>query len=140
LWFEPFLADLLQRKAQPALEQDPWSMIVPVPLFPLKKREREFNQAEQLAARLSAATHIPLNTTVLFRAEHTRTQTLLSRSERARNVRHAFRIRNESRLEGQRIVLVDDVLTTGATTSACARALKKAGAEEVCVWTVARGI
>src|SRR4030095_9064363 len=136
LWFEVFLADLLQRQATSVLGQQQWDMIVPVPLFPLKKREREFNQAEHLAARLSKAVGVPLDASLLRRVEHTRTQTLLTRSERARNVRHAFRVRQASRLSGRRVVLVDDVLTTGATTSACAKVLKEAGAEEVCVWTV----
>ena len=60
--------------------------------------------------------------------------------ERAANVRNAFALRDGQRLNGERIVLVDDVFTTGATTSACARVLMDAGAGEVCVWTVARGI
>jgi len=70
----------------------------------------------------------------------TRTQTLLTREERIANVRKAFAMRPGVRLNGERLVLVDDVLTTGATTSACARVLLAAGAAEVCVWTVARGI
>jgi len=74
------------------------------------------------------------------RVQATRTQTLLSRHERAENVRHAFQARPGRRLDGQRVVLVDDVLTTGATTSACARVLRKMGAGDVCVWTVARGL
>src|SRR5213075_2451748 len=83
LWFEPFLADLLVRAARPALAKEPWDMIIPVPLHPLKKREREFNQAERLAARLGAATGIPVDTRVLHRVAPTRTQTLLTRDQRA---------------------------------------------------------
>jgi ComF family protein len=109
-------------------------------LHPTKEREREFNQARRLAHRLSHATGIPVNDQLLLRTEATRTQTLLTRAERAANVRKAFATRPGTKLDGQRIVVVDDVLTTGATTSACARALKAAGAGEVCVWTVARGI
>jgi len=140
LWFEPFLADLLVRVARPVLASEPWDMIVPVPLHPLKKREREFNQAERLAARLGEAAEIPVNTRGLRRVEPTRTQTLLTREQRAANVRHAFAVGSGCQLEGRRVILVDDVLTTGATTSACARALRKAGAQEVRVWTVARGL
>ena len=140
LWFEPFLADLLIRAAGPVLGQQKPSMIVPVPLHPTKQREREFNQAERLARRLGAATQIPVNKRLLRRVVPTRTQTQLSRQERLANVRNAFAMRRGQRLNGERLVLVDDVFTTGATTSACARVLTAAGAGEVCVWTVARGV
>ncbi len=140
VWFEPYLAGLLVSRAVPELERESWDWIVPVPLHPAKHREREFNQAERLASFLSEATHIPLNTRCLRRVLPTRTQTLLSREERQENVRRAFALRGNPALEGRRIVLVDDVFTTGATTGACARVLRAAGATSVCVWTVARGI
>jgi ComF family protein len=140
LWFEPFLADLLIRAAGPVLDQQKPSLIVPVPLYPTKQREREFNQAERLARRLGAAMQIPVNKRLLRRVLPTRTQTQLNRQERLANVRNAFAMRGGQRLNGERIVLVDDVFTTGATTSACARVLRTAGAGEVCVWTVARGV
>jgi len=140
LWFEPFLADLLVREAKPVLLGVPWNFIVPVPLHSLKEREREFNQAERLAAHLSEAVNIPLNTQILRRVTPTATQTQLTREQRAANMRGAFAVRAGSSLKGARIVLVDDVFTTGATTNACARALRSAGAAEVCVWTVARGL
>jgi ComF family protein len=140
LWFEPFLADLLVRQARLALRREEWDLIVPVPLHRLKEEEREFNQAERLARRLGAATGIPVEARMLRRVTPTRTQTLLSRTERAENVRHAFALREGPSPRGQSIVMVDDVLTTGATTNACARVLRAAGASQVCVWTVARGI
>ena len=140
LWFEPFLADLLVREAKPVLLGVPWNFIVPVPLHSLKEREREFNQAERLAIHLSAAAEIPLNNKWLRRIAPTATQTLLTREQRAANMRGAFAVAGRAELDGRRIVLVDDVFTTGATTSACARALQSAGAGDVCVWTVARGL
>jgi ComF family protein len=140
LFFEPFLAELLIREAAPWLRESKWDFIVPVPLHPLKQREREFNQAERLGQRLSGATNIPFEKSILRRVEPTRTQTQLSRAERTANVRRAFAADFDSHLRGKRVVLVDDVLTTGATTSACAGVLRKAGAVEVCVWTVARGL
>ena len=139
-WFEPFLADLLIQRAAPELRGEHWDWIVPVPLHPARLREREFNQAERLARRLSAAMGIPLNTRLLQRVIPTKTQTLLSRAERLANVRRAFALRGAPALQGERIVLIDDVFTTGATTSACARVLREAGAGQVSVWTVARGI
>jgi competence protein ComFC len=140
LWFEPFLADLLVRAAGPVLAREGCDMVVPVPLHPAKLREREFNQAERLGECLSRAAKIPLNTRLLKRVKPTQTQTLLSREQRAANVQRAFAVQPGARLAGGRVALVDDVFTTGATTSACAKMLLAAGADEVCVWTVARGI
>jgi ComF family protein len=140
LWFEPFLAGLLIQAAGAVLEALKPDMLVPVPLYPTKEREREFNQAERMAVQLGAATRIPVHKRLLRRALPTRTQTHLSREERLANVRNAFALRNGQRLNGERIVLVDDVFTTGATTGACARVLAAAGAGQVCVWTVARGV
>lgn len=142
LWLEPFLAEMLVRQAAPVLRTEKWDLIVPVPLHPVKRREREFNQAERLGRRLSLATQLPLRKDLLSRVARTRTQTLLSRAERAANVQGAFVCRKRAgpALKGQRMVLVDDVLTTGATTNACAEVLRTAGATDVCVWTVARGL
>ncbi len=140
LWFEPFLADLLIRQAADPLRREGWDWLVPVPLFSVKQREREFNQAERLAGRLSAATGIALNPRCVRRVLPTQTQTFLNRTQRAANVRKAFAPQPGAGLRGRRVVLVDDVLTTGATTSACAAALRAAGAADVCVWTVARGL
>jgi competence protein ComFC len=138
LWFEPYLADLLVRAAGPTLAAGGWDLIVPVPLHPLKQREREFNQAERLADRLAQRTGLRADLRLLRRSRFTQTQTRLTRSQRTENVDRAFQLRH--RLHGERVVLVDDVLTTGATTSACARVLREAGAADVCVWTVARGL
>lgn len=140
LWFESFLADLLVREAAPVLREGEWDFIVPVPLHPLKLREREFNQAERLAGHLSRATDIPLNSRLLRRVAPTMTQTKLTRDQRAANMKNAFAVRKDAPAKGQRIVLLDDVFTTGATTNACAQVLRAAGAAEVTVWTVARGL
>jgi competence protein ComFC len=140
VWFEVFLAGVLVRRAAPELAHGRWDMIVPVPLHPAKLREREFNQAERLARQLSIATRIPLQTKLLRRIDPTSSQTRLSREQRAANVRKAFALGQPLKLKGARVVLVDDVFTTGATTSACAKVLKAAGAGGVCVWTLARGI
>jgi ComF family protein len=140
LWFERFLAGLLTRAAAPELGCGRWDMIVPVPLHPFKRREREFNQAERLAMRLGKSTGLPIRLDVLRRDRHTDTQTRLTRVERERNMSGAFSVSARVELQGARVVVVDDVLTTGATTNACAEVLMEQGAGSVCVWTVARGL
>ena len=99
LWFEPFLAELLIGAAKPELAKEQWDFVVPVPLYPAKQREREFNQAERLAKRLSAATQIPVNKRLLRRVRPTCTQTVLSRAEREENVRNAFAMRARAATE-----------------------------------------
>lgn len=140
LWLETFLAGLLVRQATPVLRAGDWNLLVPVPLHPVKEREREFNQATRLARRLGAAAGLPVKARLLRRVQHTRTQTLLTREQRAANVAGAFQAAPGADLTDARVVIVDDVFTTGATTSACAGALRQAGATAVCVWTVARGM
>jgi ComF family protein len=140
IWFEPFLAGLLEQAARPWLEPGRWDALVPVPLHPTKKRERGFNQAERLAVAFGAAAGLPVNKNALERVESTPTQTRLTQAERRANVRDAFRCRAGEAVKGLKLILIDDVMTTGATTNACARELTRAGAAEVCVWTVARGV
>ncbi len=138
MWFEEFLVELFVRGARDWFREQPVTALLPVPLFPVKQRERGFNQAERLARRLGAALNVPVNVDLLQRVLPTPSQTRLSRTQRADNMRHAFQLRRKDQFEGATFVLIDDVFTTGATTSACAKLLMKAGAESVSVWTVAR--
>lgn len=140
VWFEPFLGGLLVNAAQPFLFREEWDFIVPIPLHWLRLRGRTFNQSARLACALSRATGIPVQRRLLKRVHPTHTQTRLSRAERTQNVKRAFAYVGRGPIEGARIILVDDVLTTGATASACAKLLKQNGAAAVNVWTVARGI
>ncbi len=140
LWFEPLFETLLREIALPEISTGQWDAILPVPLHALKQREREFNQADRLARLLGRSTGVPVHGGALRRTQHTETQTHLTRAERNRNVRSAFEWRGEWPSQWRRVILVDDVLTTGATTNACARVLRRAGAEHVSVWTLARGI
>lgn len=141
LWFEPFLVDLLMRELRPWLEQTgSWDCLIPVPLHPQREREREFNQSARIAAAVCQATGIPAALRALCRTRVTESQTALSREARAANMRKAFAIGRPFPLNGKRVILIDDVFTTGATTNACARVLRAAGAADVCVWTVARGV
>jgi len=114
-----------------------FDVIVPVPLHPARQRERGFNQACLLAELLSAQTSIPAKP-LLERTRYTTTQTALDRSERMENLHNAFRLRKNADVRGLRVLLVDDVLTTGSTLNECARVLKHAGAFSVHATTAAR--
>lgn len=140
LWFEPFLSGLLLDAALPHLTGAGWTAVVPVPLHPFKQRLREFNQAERLAAPLARALQLPLLSRCVRRREATPTQTHLTRSQRAENVRRAFQSIGDARLDDLSVIVVDDVLTTGATASALAGVLLALGASRVCIWSVARAV
>jgi ComF family protein len=112
--------------------------LVPVPLHPRRRRERGFNQAELLALALARGSGLEVGAGLLVRRRDTSPQAGLSAASRRRNVTGAFAARHRPRLVGRTLVLVDDVITTGATAAACARVLKQAGAAEVRLVTVAR--
>jgi len=114
-----------------------FDIIVPVPLHSARQRERGFNQASVLAELLSAHTSIPCRP-MLKRLRYTTTQTALDRSERMENLHNAFRLRKNTDVRGLRVLVIDDVLTTGSTLSECARVLKRAGAKSVHAATAAR--
>jgi len=113
-------------------------MMIPVPLHPKRLKKRGFNQSLRLARTIFP--HIPLGMDILIRTLNTTPQTELSMKERLRNVRNAFEAASPLPEGVEIILLVDDVYTTGATVMACAKAIKRAGAKEVHVFTVARTV
>lgn len=134
----PSFATWMGRAGAPLLAE--CDLIAPVPLHPLRLLMRRFNQAALLALRLGRACGKQAIPDLLRRVRYTRPQVGLSPEGRRRNVAHVFRVRPRyaPRVKGARIVLVDDVLTTGATAEACARVLLRAGASAVDVLTLAR--
>jgi ComF family protein len=113
-------------------------VVVPVPLHPERRRERGYNQAELIARPLAKRLGLKVNARLLTRIKPRPPQLLLSRSERWKSVHGAYATPDGARVDNLRVLLVDDVMTTGATLDACARALKKAGASKVLGLTVAR--
>jgi len=111
--------------------------IVPMPLHWWKQWRRGFNQADLLAREIGRRWNVPVRG-IVGRSRATAAQAGLTNSQRRLNVRGAFRVRRGLRLDGLRLLLVDDVFTTGATASACARALKRAGAAHVSLLALAR--
>jgi ComF family protein len=117
----------------------PAEAIVPVPLHPARLRERGYNQAALLARRLALATRLPVVEEGLRRTRATAVQMTLGAAERKLNVAGAFE-GAPGRLAGRRVVLIDDVCTTGATLEACSVALREAGAAAVWALTLARAV
>lgn len=115
-------------------------LLVPVPLHPWRLFRRRYNQSALLARAVADRSGVPLLVDAVVRRRRTPSQGGLNRRQRALNVRGAFRVRPAAadRIRGRRVVLVDDVLTTGATVTACARALLSAGAASVDVLALAR--
>jgi ComF family protein len=115
-------------------------LILPVPLHPKRLRWRGFNQSVLLARQVSRAYGVSLDPFVLQRNRATPPQTQLTEEERRKNMRGAFALRSERAVKGKNILLVDDVYTSGATVNECSRTLKKNGAKQVYVLTLARAV
>src|SRR5438552_1986925 len=139
---QPHVARRLARLMHDVQQREPLNqadLIIPVPLHPERERERGFNQASILARELSRFSGLPVDEHSFIRRVHTaRHRAGMDAKARRQSVANAFTIRHPKSIAGQRVLLVDDVFTTGATVSACAKVLKEAGAEEVFVLTIAR--
>ncbi|MBS7457143.1 ComF family protein [Coralloluteibacterium stylophorae] len=134
------LADLLAAAAGAALETGlprP-EALVPVPLHRARLRQRGYDQALEIAVPVARALRIPLRTDLLLRRQATAAQSELAAAARARNVRQAFAVPASIGAPPTHVALIDDVMTTGATLAACARALRRAGVVRVDAWVVAR--
>ena len=114
-----------------------FDVIVPMPLHWHKRWQRGFNQAELLAREIGRRTNAPVRN-ALRRVRNTASQAGLTSAKRRKNVSGAFQAKRRSKLNGSRVLLIDDVMTTGATAASCARALKRGGASQVTLLTLAR--
>lgn len=137
----PQIGVYLGRRYARSLQQikltTPWDFIVPIPLHPSKLRKRGYNQAACFGKGLAELLDIPLAENIIYRVKASPSQTTKSRLERYDNVDQVFALHPETLLEGKHVLLVDDVLTTGATLSSAGNLLKQAGAK-VSVATIAR--
>jgi len=127
------LSDLLRQQIGQSPQVD---VILPVPLHWRRRWQRGFNQAETIADELSRQLHIPVQTRWLQRRHATPSQHLLNATQRAKNLRGAFALKHS--VQGLRIALVDDVVTTGSTVAEVAQTLLRGGAASVVVWCLAR--
>ena len=111
--------------------------IIPVPLHPKKEKKRGYNQSESFAEGLAASMEVAADFKTLFRAHESETQTKKSRFNRWQNVESIFQLKDLKSLEGKHILLVDDVVTTGATLEACAQTLQQVPGIKISVATIA---
>ncbi len=136
-----FYGDLIARRFQPFVQRTQPEALVPIPVHPARRRMRGFNQAEELASRLSAAWKIPVEGKLLIRTKNTAPQKELGAAGRLQNLQKAFAVAEtaECRKLPQRVMLVDDIYTTGSTIEACTRVLKAAGVSEVYFLAICTG-
>ena len=134
------LAPLLAGTFVETWKREEFDFLVPIPLHPKRRRMRGFNQAALLSRKLSQLIAVPCCDGALRRVRDTAPQVGLSDSERLRNVRSAFQCRDQSIVTGKRLLLIDDVMTTGATLASAAAALVSAGAARVSALTLARAV
>ena len=132
-----FLGENLGRAISEVIQ--PWQidMIIPVPLHHLKKADRGYNQSFYITKGLNNILHIPVNQRIIKRKRFTQSQTNLDMKEREQNIKDAFALRRDSKIKGKNILLVDDVVTTGATVRECGRLLLNNGANKIFVAAVA---
>ncbi len=128
----------LGKKLAPQFKNE-FDLILPVPLHKGKQRERTYNQSEFIARGVSEIFNVPVLNDCLTRTRFTGTQTKLNKAERKENVSGAFTVnqKSASAIRGKNIILVDDVITTGATILECARILKQAGSGKICIASAA---
>ena len=138
VWLEKPLARLML-DTLPRLDHAAWDMVVPVPLHPDRLQARGYNQVELLGRVIAKGLGLPLQSRVLVRRLNTPSQTSLGRQERLVNLQNAFAVVNRDKIARKRILLVDDIFTTGATGNACARVLKEGGCAAVFLITCAAG-
>lgn len=133
------LGKLLIDFARSHINMEKFDFLVPVPLSGVKLRARQFNQSEMLAGEMNKVFKLPVVNNRLKRVKITPSQIELPRKKRLKNVEGAFAVHGNSYFKDKNILLLDDVLTTGATVNECARILKSAGTNSVAVLTLARG-
>ena len=138
-WHLKFLRRHLQNARLP-LPLSEYDALVPVPLDRERSKVRQFNQSALIAKMLAAEHGTGRVQPLLIKIRNTEPQSLLNRSDRLTNVRDAFQLKKGARIAGKKILLVDDIVTTGATVNECARCLRSAGAKRVDFFSVARAV
>ncbi len=117
-----------------------YDIIIPVPIHKKRKNERGYNQSELIARKLAKNLNVELVTDSLIKQKNTLPQSTLSKKQREENVKTVYKIQNKQKIENKKIILLDDIYTTGATAEECSKILKQNGAKEILVLTIAKDI
>ena len=131
-----FLGEVLGKKIKNELLSWNLNLILPIPLHQLKKAERGYNQSLYISKGLSKEINIPVGSGIITR-KYTQSQTTMNLLERQKNIEEAFKVKNKKKITGKNILLIDDVITTGATISECGKVLLDSGAKRVYAASVA---
>ena len=115
-----------------------YDIIIPVPMHKNKKAVRGYNQSELIAKEMSKNMGLSFENDVLIKTKNTQVQSLLKKTQRTDNVKNAFAINNNEKINNKKVILIDDIYTTGSTVNECSKVLKQAGAKEICVVTIAK--
>ncbi len=117
-----------------------YGIIIPVPIHKKRKNERGYNQSELIARKLAKSLKLELVTDSLIKQKNTLPQSTLSKKQRIENTKQVYKIQNRQKIENKKIILLDDIYTTGATTEECSKILKQNGAKQILVLTIAKDI
>lgn len=129
-----YLADIIVKFMAEKFKEENFKnidLILPIPLSEKRKKERGYNQAEELSLRLSKILNIQHSSNIILRVKHTQTQTHLTKPQRKQNLLNAFKVENKEEIKNKNLLVIDDVITTGATFDEVAKVLKLNGAKSV---------
>ena len=115
-----------------------YDIIIPVPMYKKKKRLRGYNQTELIAKKIANILNIQIGTNILIKYKNTLMQSSLGKEERVKNVQNAYKIQNEERIIDKKVLILDDIYTTGTTAKECKNMLLSAGAKEVGIFIIAK--
>ena len=133
-----FFANMIIKNEENCKLLQEYDLLIPVPMHHRKMQKRGYNQTELVANELSKILKIPTKSDILIKVVNTVTQSKLGGKARQSNIQHAFFVPKDGEVEGKKIILLDDIYTTGATSQECSRVLKEAGAEEILILVLAK--
>ncbi|MCI9087723.1 MAG: ComF family protein [Clostridia bacterium] len=117
-----------------------YDIMIPIPISSSRKRERGYNQSELLARKISKMANIHIETQALKKAKNNQPQSSLNKEQRRENVKNVYKVQNELKIQNKKILLFDDIYTTGSTANECARMLRAFGSQAVGILTIARDL